>query len=312
MNRLIRAVCSVTLLAASNLQATEAIYQVMPLKDISSLVAEGNIVVEVKQANDEKAEIYLRKNGKNSVVITQEVMSNNDNQEQFRLRVREQPNEAGNQNEAAALAVVKLYLKQVDLIIADELHKLTISGQFDLKDALAVRLVGDSKAEIDLTTEAFHLNLSNSSSANITALNANRFNLSLRNQSSAVLGNGRFQQQYIKIAHQANFTMQNTQSNQINIDVRNQAKTVIDKSNKHSLADIKVKNQANVKFDVFGLEQVNATTRNHALLSLGGQAKLNAKAHNSSLITYVEVDRTQLKVKLANAGKVEKVEIANE
>jgi hypothetical protein len=292
----------------TNAYANNALYKIMPLDDIHSLYASGNVSIEIEYGVHEQAEIYLRANGINDIVIsTEEKNAKDKSREPFKvLRIREQPATTDPVNEDTVLAHIKLTLSKLNYIFTRDLHQLSINNNYqNAQKVFSINLTGDSRADIGLNFDTIRIKTSGTSVLSANKLQASSLDLHSRMKSKVTITDSEFILQKIKTSHASEFVQANSQAQTIKITAFSSSTAEIDSSNLISTAEIASRHKSKVAFSPSGLDIASVETKQTSEVTLGEVAALDLRAKDNSLVTYQTIDQEASTIVNENQAKVQ-------
>ncbi|AWB65632.1 hypothetical protein C2869_03905 [Saccharobesus litoralis] len=303
------------LLINTNTLAESALYKSIPLQGITILEADGNLHVEVIYSHEERAEVFLRKNAINSVIISKEPLSlETDEQEAtFRLRVREQPALQNPKDEESALAIVKLYTSIISFIAASELQQLVVSNQTESTDKwLRIRLSGDSKAQVNGHFVRLTLDINETSDAQLMDSKTKKLVVRQRDQSRLNVADSQFNEIDMNGRHTSLFTANSITAEQLKVTMNQSARITFDQDSLVEIVDVEARNQSQIHLLAAQTRSTKVNVKNQAEVHLGNANHLHGSARHQSLVTYRDTDESQLNVKIRNNAKLKRQELSHE
>lgn len=307
LTKLTHIVSFLLLITVSKAFADQALYKRLPLNNIYHLAVDGNITIDVLYGETEQAEIYLRKNAINKLIISLEQLNSPIDDTWHRLRIREEPNFTANKNansmsnEDKAIAHIVLSVNKLKYIYANELHQLSIkNGYTNTSNKLSIRIDGDSHSYINTHVERLEIDSRTTSKTTLADIIASNLKIKAAGTSEILVDNSEIKQQEVELQNKALFQQNNTHVEHVKIKTRSLANILIDESNEYQFAKIEARNSSTIIFKPTGLTHLNIDAKNQAKLTLSDSDKLMGKARNNAQVTYLttnamNTDITQFK-----------------
>lgn len=306
----------ITLLFLGSAYANNALYKVIPLNNIYSLHAEGNITIEVEYGEEEKAEVFLRQDGVNDVIITTQQYSTkqpDDEPPRLTLKIREQPNTIDPIGEHRALAHIKLTLTKLTHIFADNLHNLTLGNGFkNEQDRLTLSLIGGSHANVSASTKKMIVRTRGESQLKLNNIVANEAYIKAYNNSRIFVTNSDISQHKVEVNGQANYQQKHSKTNDSTLTANSLARVKVDQSNQTLAVEISTVSASQVLFIPKHLKVAKVEARHHSTVNLGELDLLNATAQDQASISYQQINLEASTIKVRNQAKVVSREPAHE
>jgi hypothetical protein len=279
----------------SSAYANNALHKIIPLTDIEGLYATGNVSIEIKRGEQEQAEVFLRKDGINDVVISVEDNSRDvDQAQRFVLRIREQPAKSGAVDEDSALAHIILTLNKLNYIFARDVHHVSVvNGYHNHKKRFSINLRGDSRGDISIAFDQLKVQTSQQAKLNIQQTKVRVIEVTARNTSKVAIDGSDFNKQQTNLSGSAQLEQRNTNIRDFTLKTHSSAQARLDESNQVASAEITSHHQSHVQFSPSELEVASGEANQNSRLQFGAVGALNAHAKDKSMLTYQSIDQEQ-------------------